>query len=159
MHNTRRLRKYAVTGLCAAAGFVAMAFCAPGQGHAATTESLELIDFGKEYIGTPYKIGGSSTASAFDCSSFTQFVFKSDGVKLPRTSTAQAKVGTQVDKGSLSVGDLVFFKTNGKSISHVGIYAGDNKMLHSSSSKGVVLTSMNTSYWQKSYVTARRVKL
>jgi cell wall-associated NlpC family hydrolase len=85
-------------------------------------------------------------------------MFGSIGVWLPRTSSAQAYMGKKVDKGSISMGDLVFYSTNGgKSISHVAIYAGGGKILHSSSSKGVTLTDMNSSYWKTKYVTARRV--
>ncbi|MBB3108993.1 cell wall-associated NlpC family hydrolase [Paenibacillus phyllosphaerae] len=159
-HGTWKLLKLVHIALLTAAGFVFISIAAPGHSKAATEESLALIDFGKEYIGTPYQFGvKSGITSAFDCSSFIQYVFKDSGIALPRSSAAQAKVGTKVDKGSLSVGDLVFFKTNGKSISHVGIYAGNNKMLHSSSSKGVTISSLNTSYWTKNYVTARRVKI
>lgn len=66
-------------------------------------------------------------------------------------------MGKKVDKGSLSMGDLVFFNTNGKSISHVAIYAGNNKIVHSSSSQGVTVSDMNSKYWKSKFVTARRV--
>lgn len=126
--------------------------------HAATPETKALIETGKEYIGTPYKFGAPAGVTyAFDCSSFTQFLFKGLDVKLPRNSSAQATVGKKVSKGMLSMGDLVFYKTNGKSISHVAIYAGNGKIIHSSTSKGVTITNMNTSYWKTKYVTARRV--
>ncbi|MFB9276552.1 C40 family peptidase [Cohnella cellulosilytica] len=128
------------------------------QASAATEQSLNLIEFGKDYIGTPYKFGSSAgKTSSFDCSSYVQYVFDQAGVSLPRTSSAQASVGDKVDKANLSVGDLLFFKTGGGGISHVAIYAGDGKMLHASTSQGVTLSSMNTSYWTKAYVTARRV--
>ena len=140
-----------LTGMTAGLG-------AEGQAYAATTGSKQLIATSKEYIGTPYKYGAApGSTSAFDCSSFTQFIFRSIDIKLPRTSTAQPKVGKQVSKNSLSTGDLVFFNTNGKSISHVGIYAGNNKFIHSSSSQGVTVTSMSSNYWKNKYVTARRV--
>ncbi len=128
------------------------------QVSAATEESLSLISFGKDYIGTPYKFGAAAgSTSAFDCSSYVQYVFEQAGISLPRTSSAQASVGDKVDKAYLSVGDLLFFKTGKGGISHVAIYAGDGKMLHASTSQGVTLSSMNSSYWTKAYVTARRV--
>ena len=79
------------------------------------------------------------------------------GVKLPRTSKEQAKEGEQVDRGSISQGDLLFFRTSGKSIGHVAIYVGNGKMIHASSSRGVTISDMNSSYWKKRFVTARRV--
>ncbi|UVI32130.1 C40 family peptidase [Paenibacillus spongiae] len=153
-------RKIVITSLCTTIGFSALAFGASSTTNAATTETLGLLSTGKEYIGTPYKLGSASgSTSSFDCSSFTQYIFKLNGVKLPRTTTSQALVGKKVAKGYLSVGDLVFFNTNGKSISHVAVYAGNNKILHSSSSKGVTIADMNSKYWKSKYVTARRVSL
>jgi len=130
----------------------------PAKTSAATPESLNLLEVGKDFIGTPYQFGAAAgITSAFDCSSFVQYIFQGAGVKLPRTSSSQASVGEKVDKGYLSVGDLVFFKTGDSGISHVAIYAGNNKMLHASSSQGVTISNMNSSYWKKAYVTARRV--
>lgn len=126
--------------------------------HAATPTSRELIAAAEKHIGTPHRLGSKAgSTKTFDCSSFTQHVFKAFDVELPRTSAAQAKVGERVPKGYLSVGDLVFFNINGRGISHVGIYAGDNKMIHVSSSRGVIIADMTTKYWSRAYVTARRV--
>ncbi|MBO9597535.1 MAG: C40 family peptidase, partial [Cohnella sp.] len=101
---------------------------------------------------------GSNPGSTdtFDCSSYTQYIFGKLGVWLPRTSTAQAYMGEKVDKAYLSVGDLIFFRTGGGGISHVGIYAGNGHMLNATN-KGVVLSNINSSYWKNLYVTARRV--
>ncbi|MDQ0111896.1 C40 family peptidase [Paenibacillus harenae] len=159
MRKTNVFKTVAKAGICAAIVLSAFTFGSNSQhAHAATTESIKLISESKNFIGTPYKYGAPAGVTyAFDCSSFTQFIFKGFDVSLPRTSTAQAAEGEKVAKGSLSMGDLVFFKTNGKSISHVAIYAGNNKIVHSSSSKGVTLSSLNSGYWSKYYVTARRV--
>lgn len=159
MRKTNVLKTLAKAGICSAIVLSAFTFGSNAQqAHAATPESLKLISVSKNYIGTPYKYGATAgVTSAFDCSSFTQFLFKGFDVNLPRTSTAQATVGVKVAKGNLSMGDLVFFKTNGKSISHVAVYAGNNKIVHSSSSKGVTISDMSSSYWTKYYVTARRV--
>ncbi|MDQ8737089.1 C40 family peptidase [Paenibacillus sp. LHD-38] len=159
MRTSHFLKSIAKAGICSAIVMSAITFgsFAP-KAHAATPETLNLISSGKQYLGTPYKFGAPAGVTyAFDCSSFTQFLFKGLDVSLPRTSGAQATVGKKVAKGSLSTGDLVFFNTNGKSISHVAIYAGNNKIIHSSSSKGVSVTNLNNSYWSKKYVTARRV--
>ncbi|MFF2481526.1 C40 family peptidase [Paenibacillus sp. NPDC058071] len=153
------IKKIMKLTICATIGFSAFAFGSlADKAQAATPESLALIDSGKNYIGTPYKFGAPvGVTYAFDCSSFTKYMFNGLDIELPRTAGEQANVGKKVAKGELSVGDLVFFKTNGKNISHVAIYAGSNKMLHSSSSQGVTLSNMNSAYWTKNYVTARRV--
>lgn len=153
------MKSIAKAGICSAVVMSAITFgsFAP-EAHAATPQTLNLISTGKQYLGTPYKFGAPAGVTyAFDCSSFTQFLFKGLDVSLPRTSGAQATIGEKVPKGSLSMGDLVFFNTNGKSISHVAIYAGNHKIIHSSTSKGVTVTSLDTGYWAKKYVTARRV--
>jgi probable lipoprotein NlpC len=125
---------------------------------AATEESLQLISYGKEHLGTPYQFGAASGITyEFDCSSYVQYVYSQFGIDLPRTSVDQSNVGKKVDKSNLSVGDLVFFRTGGGGISHVAMYAGDGRILHASSSKGVTLDNLESSYWKKAYVTARRV--
>ncbi|QAY66464.1 C40 family peptidase [Paenibacillus protaetiae] len=158
MRKNKFLKQIAKLTLCAAIGFSAFTLGSAAQVHAATPQSLKLISTGENYLGTPYKYGAPAGVTyAFDCSSFTQFLYNAFDVSLPRTALSQSYKGEKVPKTELSTGDLVFFKTNGSSISHVAIYAGNQKILHSSSSQGVTLSSMNTSYWQKYYVTARRV--
>ncbi|MFS0723367.1 C40 family peptidase [Paenibacillus sp. 1P07SE] len=107
-------------------------------------------------VGTPYKYGGTTT-KGFDCSGFVLHIFNQYNVSLPRTSSAQAQKGTKVNRSDLQPGDLVFFNTSGKGISHAGIYLGNGEFAHSSSSKGVIVSKLSSSYYDKRYVTARRV--
>ena len=105
----------------------------------------------KKYLGCKYVYGGT-TPSGFDCSGFTQYVYKQCGVSLNRTSDAQASNGTDVSKSNLQPGDLVIFT------GHVGIYIGNNKFIHAANpSKGVITTSLSDSYYTKTYKTARRI--
>jgi cell wall-associated NlpC family hydrolase len=110
------------------------------------------------YRGTRYRYGGSSR-SGFDCSGFTSYVYSKKGVNLPHSASAQYRQGKQVGKGDMKAGDLVFFTTTRKGISHVGIYVGDGKFVHASSGGGRVrVDSLNTGYYKDRYRGARRVK-
>jgi cell wall-associated NlpC family hydrolase len=129
--------------------------------EAATTTADRIISLGERYLGTPYKFGAKSGVTyQFDCSSFTQYIFKKNGIILPRVSRDQAKKGKYVSKRYLKKGDLVFFSTpssRGK-IGHVGVYAGNGNFLHTyKKGVGVTYSKLNSSWWSKSYITARRV--
>jgi len=154
------IKRSLAIALLAAVGYGAAGAALAESASAATDESKKLIEIGKVYIGTPYRMGGlvkNGEPVAFDCSLFVQHVYAALGVDLPRTSREQAKEGEKVDRGSISQGDLLFFRTNGKSISHVAIYVGDGKMIHASSTHGVTIADMNSPYWKKRFVAARRV--
>ncbi len=116
----------------------------------------------EKYIGTPYKFGGN-TSSGFDCSGFTVKVFDENDFKLPRRSSDQAEAGNKIDINEVKPGDLLFFATAGGSrVSHVGIVHdigndGEVKFIHASTSKGVIISSLNEKYWNKAYLHARRV--
>jgi hypothetical protein len=107
-------------------------------------------------MGIDYDYGGTTT-SGFDCSGFTGYVFRKLGVDLPRSSREQFATGKKVARDNLRPGDLVFFNTSGNGVSHVGIYVGENKFAHASSSRGVTITSLSDSYYVKRYIGARRV--
>ena len=128
-----------------------------GGSTSASVTRQQIVDNAKKLLGTPYVWGGSTT-KGFDCSGFVQYVMNLSGISLPRTTTEQYKVGTYVAKSSLQPGDLVFLQNTYRSgISHVGIYIGDGKMIHASSSKGVVTSSLSSSYYTQHYYGARRV--
>ena len=156
---TRRLLHLVLNvSLCLSFGLSIALLGPASQAGAATEQSRELIAVGEDLLGTPYRLGApKGSTKAFDCSSFTQYIFGELGVELPRTSRDQADAGEKVDRGSLSQGDLLFFRTTGKSIGHVAVYIGDGKMIHASSSKGISITEIDSSYWKNRYVTARRV--
>ncbi|SHE31180.1 C40 family peptidase [Alkalibacter saccharofermentans] len=109
-----------------------------------------IVATARQYLGTPYRSGGS-TPAGFDCSGFTQYVFRQLGIGLPRTSGGQRSVGGFVAKSDLMPGDLVVFS------GHVGIYVGNGNMIHSPRpGRRVEITSINTAYWRAKYISGRR---
>lgn len=109
------------------------------------------------FLGARYRFGGNSR-NALDCSSFTQQVFREQDVSLPRTAREQFYVGSEVVRGDLKKGDLVFFQTYARFPSHVGIYLGNRKMIHASSrDRRVVISSMDTPYYTSRFLGARRI--
>ena len=110
-------------------------------------------------LGIRYKRGGETPENGLDCSGFVRYVFKNAvGEELPRTSKEISKVGEHIEKKDLQPGDLVFYNTLRKGFSHVGIYLGDNKFIHSPSAGGKVrIESMDMGYWKKRFNGARRI--
>ena len=110
--------------------------------------------------GIQYKYGGKSPDTGFDCSGFVRYVFsQATKITLPPTARAISQMGTTVKKEELQPGDLVFFNTLKSAFSHVGIYIGNNKFIHSPSSGGKVrVESMDNSYWKKRFNGAQRIE-
>lgn len=134
-----------------------MLFTATPIDNAEAATTSELSATATKYLGTPYVYGGT-TSNGFDCSGYTSKVFSDLGIKLNRTSSSQYQQGTAVAKSDLQVGDLVFFNTSGSGISHVGIYIGDGKMIHSQTGQGVSYSNVNDPYyWGSRYVGAKRI--
>ena len=128
-------------------------------GHSVASNTSSLINTAMGMIGIPYRFGGTSAETGFDCSGFVRAIYKDTvGHLLPRRADEQAKATQKIDKKELKPGDLVFFNTMRRTFSHVGIYVGNGQFIHSpSKGKSVRVESMNTSYWAKRFNGARRV--
>lgn len=110
----------------------------------------------QQWKGAPYVLGGTSV-SGVDCSGFVYRTYLDQlNRALPRTTAQQVLLGKKVNQSSLKIGDLVFFKTSFK-VRHVGIYIGEGKFLHASTSKGVTISYLDNVYWSSKYWTARRI--
>jgi len=111
-------------------------------------------------LGVPYRRGGSSEETGFDCSGFVRHMYeKSFGRLLPRRANEQAKATETIDREELKPGDLVFFNTMKRAFSHVGIYVGDGKFIHAPrAGKSIRVDDMRSAYWQKRFNGARRVQ-
>ncbi len=119
----------------------------------------QLLSRAKEFLGTPYGMG-SKGESKTDCSGFTQQVYSSFGVNLPRTASEQIHIGEKVDLQDLQVGDLLFYKTYKSDPSHVAIYAGEGRIIHASySAKKVQYDSIDKDYYKNRFIGAKRIAL
>jgi cell wall-associated NlpC family hydrolase len=124
------------------------------QQQVSRSDSSALVNNARSLVGVPYVFGGTSR-SGFDCSGYTQYVFKGSGISLPRTAAEQFNVGSSVKQAQLQSGDLVFFTTYASGASHVGIYIGGGSFVHASNS-GVRTSSLSDSYYAPRYLGARR---
>jgi cell wall-associated NlpC family hydrolase len=117
----------------------------------------EIVRTAREYIGVPYRWGGESPQTGFDCSGLTMVVYRINGLDLPRSSGQQWKVGKSINRRQLQKGDLVFFATDGSNrVSHVGIYAGGNLFLHAPGrNRQIQTSSMSSKYYSSRYLGAR----
>ena len=124
--------------------------------HSSNYISRSIIQTSMNYIGVPYVFGGT-TPNGFDCSGYVRYVFSNAGIYLPRMADEQYAVGSYVSMNELTAGDLVFFSTYEAGPSHVGIYLGNGNFINASSSRGVAIDSLNSSYWGSCYIGARRI--
>ena len=128
-------------------------------GHTARDKASELVIGAMGFLGVPYKRGGSSAETGFDCSGFVRAMYEQTiGLMLPRTADQQAAATQKIDQSELKPGDLVFFNTLRRAFSHVGIYVGDNKFIHSPKPGAQVrVEDMRAGYWRMRFDGARRV--
>jgi cell wall-associated NlpC family hydrolase len=128
-------------------------------GKAVGEKASELVIHAMGFLGVPYKRGGNSLETGLDCSGFVRLIYEQTvGLMLPRRSAEQAAATMPIEKSELQPGDLVFFNTLKSAFSHVGIYVGDNKFIHSPRTGAVVrVEDMRVAYWQQRFDGARRV--
>ncbi|MFQ5677731.1 MAG: C40 family peptidase [bacterium] len=132
-----------------------------GNGHAISRGSnfeSKLADAIESYLGVPYKFGGA-TRSGMDCSGFVSIVYtEAVGMTLPHRARSMFKMGRPVERNRLQMGDLVFFENiENYGVSHVGIFVGDGRFAHASTSRGVVISDLSQDYYRERYVGAKRV--
>ncbi len=129
------------------------------KAHTVADKASDLVGNAMGFLGVRYKRGGNSAETGFDCSGFVRAMYEQTvGLLLPRRADQQAATTTVIDKKELQPGDLVFFNTMRRAFSHVGIYVGDGKFIHSPRSGSEIrVEDMRISYWQRRFDGARRV--
>jgi len=128
-------------------------------GQTVTTKASELVVNALSFLGVPYRRGGSSAETGFDCSGFVKTVYQETvGLVLPRQAAQQAANSEKIARADLKPGDLVFFNTMRRTFSHVGIYIGDGKFVHSPKpGEQVRIENLSVAYWARRFTGARRV--
>jgi len=151
---------------CTLAGFSGLVYAddtvpaeEPGIFEQAGFAMQEVLMSALALSGTPYKFGGASPETGFDCSGFVRYVFnQAANLTLPHGARAISQLGKSIPVDQLQPGDLVFFNTLKKAFSHVGIYIGEGRFIHApSSGGGVHVVDMNSAYWAKRFNGARRL--
>ncbi|MFN4118256.1 C40 family peptidase [Acidovorax sp.] len=129
------------------------------KAHSVADQASNLVINAMGFLGVPYKRGGNSAETGFDCSGFVRAIYEQTvGLLLPRRADQQAAATQVIDKKELQPGDLVFFNTMRRNFSHVGIYVGDGKFIHSPRSGAQVrVEDMGVAYWARRFNGARRV--
>lgn len=160
------MQEWAKVSFGGTTAYLSKEFIAIGYGEKPLRENSlgnQMIEYGKQFLGTPYVWAGTNLSKGVDCSGFVYSVYQNFGISLNRSSRDMVRNGTQISKDQLQAGDLVFFDTTGVNdggISHVGIYMDNGNFIHSSSSKrtwGITISSLNEDYYIRTYVTAARV--
>ena len=155
------IRAVVVLALCLSVGA-----CASGgrsrivRYPGSTVSGSEIVAQARTYTGTAYRSGGASPGG-FDCSGFVQYLFGQAGIALPRTAESQFEVGEPLRPKDITAGDLVFFRTEGRRVSHVGIATGDGGFIHAPNARSRVrVDRLDTpgTYWVERYAGARRVR-
>jgi cell wall-associated NlpC family hydrolase len=125
----------------------------------ATDEASSVAMQALAYLGTPYRTGGLSPQTGFDCSGLVAYVYREGaGLALPRNTLDLSQEGVPVERNALRPGDLVFYNTQRRAYSHVGIYLGEDRFIHAPSSGGEVrVENLRADYWLRRYSGARRV--
>jgi cell wall-associated NlpC family hydrolase len=124
---------------------------------ASKVDPLEMGRIIDRYLGKPYA-GKGETQKGYDCSEFVCAIYEEyASIHLPRTTENLYKAGRPIKPGDLAFGDLVFFDTGGRGVSHVGIYVGFDEFVHASTSNGVMISNLNEDYYRKRYLGSRRV--
>ena len=118
----------------------------------------KIIQVAKSQLGKPYRYGGLSPKTGFDCSGLINYSYKKVGLSIPRTTTQLYRASKPVKKRHLKAGDLVFFRINRKKISHVGLYLGNNRFIHApSSGKRVNIANLGDKYWRTRFTRGGRI--
>jgi cell wall-associated NlpC family hydrolase len=120
--------------------------------------SSDVVEYARSFIGTPYRSGGASR-KGMDCSGLVMTVYSAFDIDLPRRSIDQSRVGRSIEKSSIAPADLVFFKTSSRNpVTHVGIYIGDGRFIHASTSaRRVRVDELDSDYFRRRFVVAKRV--
>jgi len=142
----------------------AMAMQKTSKAHAKTKEAIQnneitgIADWDDvllPWLGAPYLPGGN-TKNGADCSGFVSSVYmEKERMYIPRSTTEEYRIGKEIDRDNLIVGDLVFFG-DGRKVNHVGIYVGNDNFIHASTSSGVMISPLEDSYWKSKYIGAKR---
>jgi hypothetical protein len=131
---------------------------APARPPAGLLDGFSVATTALAFQGVPYRLGGTDP-SGFDCSGLVQYVLSRHGRPISRLVKDQYEEGRSIDEDELRPGDLVFFRTSGNRVSHVGIAIGEDRFVHAPSSRGVVrVESLDATYWRRHYAGARRVE-
>jgi len=126
--------------------------------HATPSDDISM--YAVSLVGSPYRLGGTSPQTGLDCSGFVGHVYKqTTGILLPRDSRLISETAQPLEQTELQPGDLVFFNTLNRAFSHVGIYLGDDRFVHASSSRtgGVMVSNLGDRYWRQHFDGARRI--
>lgn len=132
---------------------------APANSQTSSAAASEVVLYALGLLNTGYRFGGRNPESGLDCSGMTAYIFReAAGLPLPHNAAQQARLGREVAAAQLQPGDLVFFNTNGRGISHVGLYIGENRFIHAPATNGrIKITGLDNPYFRSRYITARRL--